>query len=210
MRTASEFETRYPDVVAWIRSHVHYNPFAKSLARALERYRYLTDRQREAVENAISREAGNRATQDAAATSTYNLTRIKDAMDAALDRARADGAQGIKYLRLTFGGLVFSPASFRSRNPGALYVKREKSPGNGIPSKQYLGKFHNGKFYPSQDCMREDLDLIQAASAVEDLAEAARLHGLKTGVCSCCGRELTHPESIARGIGPICAGRFGW
>lgn len=27
------------------------------------------------------------------------------------------------------------------------------------------------------------------------------------GTCARCGRELTDPESIARGLGPVCAGR---
>lgn len=32
--------------------------------------------------------------------------------------------------------------------------------------------------------------------------------GLSTGVCAICGRLLSTPESVARGIGPICAGRY--
>lgn len=32
--------------------------------------------------------------------------------------------------------------------------------------------------------------------------------GHATGWCGICGRELTNPESIARGIGPICAGNI--
>jgi hypothetical protein len=35
-------------------------------------------------------------------------------------------------------------------------------------------------------------------------------YGRATGSCSCCGRELTDPVSIEAGIGPICAGRFGF
>jgi hypothetical protein len=30
------------------------------------------------------------------------------------------------------------------------------------------------------------------------------------GKCGCCGRKLTTPESLDRGIGPECAKRFGW
>lgn len=30
------------------------------------------------------------------------------------------------------------------------------------------------------------------------------------GKCGCCGRTLTTPESLDRGIGPECAKRFGW
>ena len=30
------------------------------------------------------------------------------------------------------------------------------------------------------------------------------------GKCGCCGRKLTTPDSLDRGIGPECAKRFGW
>ena len=38
--------------------------------------------------------------------------------------------------------------------------------------------------------------------------DAARMYGQKTGIC-CCGAELTNAQSIAAGIGPICAGNWG-
>ncbi len=34
--------------------------------------------------------------------------------------------------------------------------------------------------------------------------------GRKTGVCAICGRRLTKPESIRRGMGPTCAARVGF
>lgn len=37
--------------------------------------------------------------------------------------------------------------------------------------------------------------------------DEARAFGQATGVCCCCGRTLTKPESIEAGIGPVCAGR---
>ena len=30
------------------------------------------------------------------------------------------------------------------------------------------------------------------------------------GICACCGRQLIVKESIERGIGPICAERWGF
>lgn len=39
---------------------------------------------------------------------------------------------------------------------------------------------------------------------VEQAAEAGRL----CGVCVVCGRELTDPDSVAAGIGPVCAARL--
>lgn len=36
----------------------------------------------------------------------------------------------------------------------------------------------------------------------------AQAFGVETGVCCVCGAMLTDPDSVARGIGPVCATRF--
>lgn len=41
-------------------------------------------------------------------------------------------------------------------------------------------------------------------------AEQAKAFGDLYGMCMICGRTLTDDDSIARGIGPICAGKMGW
>ena len=38
--------------------------------------------------------------------------------------------------------------------------------------------------------------------------EQAEAFGQRTGICAMCGAVLTNPESVERGIGPICAGKF--
>lgn len=35
-------------------------------------------------------------------------------------------------------------------------------------------------------------------------------YGLQSGVCGRCSSPLTDPQSLARGIGPICIGKLGW
>lgn len=40
--------------------------------------------------------------------------------------------------------------------------------------------------------------------------EAAIRYGKEIGKCAICHRTLTNPDSIERGIGPICADRYGW
>jgi len=47
-------------------------------------------------------------------------------------------------------------------------------------------------------------------SASKDPLTAAIRYGKVSGECSCCGRELTDPQSIDQGIGPVCARKFGW
>ncbi len=49
------------------------------------------------------------------------------------------------------------------------------------------------------------LDLIE-----NDPNKAMTDYGLQSGVCGKCGSPLTNPESLARGIGPICLGKMGW
>lgn len=46
--------------------------------------------------------------------------------------------------------------------------------------------------------------------AADGIEEASARFGKSIGHCGVCGRELTKDESIARGIGPVCAGRMGW
>ena len=46
------------------------------------------------------------------------------------------------------------------------------------------------------------------AWAVENRVEAFSLHGHATGHCGICSRPLSNPESVERGIGPICYGRI--
>lgn len=38
--------------------------------------------------------------------------------------------------------------------------------------------------------------------------EEAQAFGHEFGICMCCGALLTNPESIERGIGPVCATKF--
>lgn len=40
--------------------------------------------------------------------------------------------------------------------------------------------------------------------------QAASDYGHQIGKCGICSRTLTNPESIERGIGPVCAGNAGW
>lgn len=46
------------------------------------------------------------------------------------------------------------------------------------------------------------------ALIAQDHAAASRAYGQHTGVCGVCSRTLTNPESVAAGIGPVCASRL--
>jgi hypothetical protein len=106
---------------------------------------------------------------------------------------------GIKRPKLRLGSFHFSRAPDTGKNAGSIYVKE---------GEQYLGKVSEGQFFPIRECGDErKADVIAIAS---DPSAAAKAYGMRTGSCSCCGRELTNKESIDLGIGPICAEKFGW
>lgn len=56
--------------------------------------------------------------------------------------------------------------------------------------------------------MGEQIRILEKIS--EDPEAAAALYGHELGKCGICHRTLTNPESIERGIGPVCAGKAGW
>ena len=60
---------------------------------------------------------------------------------------------------------------------------------------------------------RGDSVLAQALaillSGKEGAINGLRAYGMESGRCGICGRELTVPESIEMGIGPVCAEKIG-
>jgi hypothetical protein len=117
-----------------------------------------------------------------------------DALRATFDKLRASGLKRIK-LRMT--GFAVKPAPETGKNAGALYVTEGET---------YLGKVIGGRFLRTDACTADVADKV--AALIADPAAAIKATGIETGCCAICGLELTDPESIARGIGPICAERM--
>lgn len=112
--------------------------------------------------------------------------------------------KGAKRLTLRFQGVNIKP----NRDLSALWVtsQTETEEGNYGLQPKYLGKVtRSGLDSRLSDDIKEVL-----MSAANDPLTAAIRYGKVSGECSCCGRELTDPQSIERGIGPICATKFGW
>lgn len=116
---------------------------------------------------------------------------------AMFDRARE---AGLKRRAYRAEGLVITPAAATGRNPGSLYVVR-------ADSDQYIGKVLDGKFQPTRDAGPADSETLRLIAA--NPSQVAKDYGRRTGSCSCCGRELIDPASIAAGIGPVCAAKWG-
>jgi len=116
-----------------------------------------------------------------------DLTLIRQMFDAAREESRSGK------LHFRAGQIQLSLAPSYGRNPGAIYVKR---------GDDYLGKIV-GINYTGKPCP-------ELAVIALDPYKAATQHGNLTGHCACCGLELSDPVSVERGIGPICAAKWGF
>lgn len=72
-----------------------------------------------------------------------------------------------------------------------------------LPNGELVGPFEN----TTSRLTAEQTELVRRLCADPRAAIAAE--GRATGSCCICRRTLTDPESVALGIGPICAGNWG-
>jgi hypothetical protein len=190
------FETDQPARAAWVKANPSFE-FAQAMRQAVEQYGDLTENQGAAVDRLIvkaeQREAERLARIAGAAPINMDL----------IEQAFAKAGASLKRPTLRLPGFVISLAPAHGKNAGALYVKAGAS-----FEAEYLGKIQGGKFERSFRCTPEREQEFRVVAA--DPKEAAIRFGRLTGSCACCGRELTAGESIERGIGPICAGKYGW
>jgi hypothetical protein len=167
--------------IKWIIQHAPVNDFARSLDSYLLKHGTLTDNMLTAVRRNLS----------AAHVDAAGVERIVTAFNNALE-------SGLKQPKMYLGEFTFKLAT-RGANKGAIFVTEGDA---------YLGKVAGGKFMSTRDCSEAQTAAVLKVCA--DPKAAAEAYGKETGRCSCCGRELTDPVSIANNIGPICAKRFGF
>jgi len=188
-----------PAMLAWIDAHpAEYQwlidsntfDFAVSLLASLRKWGKLTDGQLGAVQRILAKKQAQ-AVRHAAAPA-LSLEPVEQAF------AKAQAA-GIKRPKLRLGVFTFSPAPATGVNAGAVYVKEGEI---------YLGKVLGGRLFAAAACTVDQESQIVAVG--QDPLSAAIAYGKEFGKCSVCARTLSDPESIARGIGPVCADRFGW
>ena len=193
-------DDRVSRLVKGLREHVSWNDFASSLVEQYDRKRSLSDRQLDAAERMLAKIAATRAAKAARdeARTQVPVERLS-AIHLMFGRAM-DGGQKRPVYRAA--GLVLSLAPLSGRNSGSIYVKDAETG-------DYFGKIDEHLVYRAVHAAPE-----WAAEALSRIARdpsaAAVEYGRETGRCSCCGRELTNPDSIALGIGPICKDRWGF
>lgn len=191
------FETEHPTAWAWIVARAESFGFAANMRAALEKYGHLTEGQLAAVERLrvgdierAERKAREAAEREAAAP-VLDISKVEAAINQAVQK-------GAKRVMLRLASFKFSPAKATSTNAGAIYVKSV--------SGTYLGKVQGGKFKRSFDC--DAVTEAEIVAVASDPKGAAIRYGREFGQCSCCGRELSDPESIELGIGPVCAAKY--
>ena len=195
-----EWKVANPAEAAWMESSAGKFEFARSMLDALNKYGHLTEKQMATVQRLTVQAAefkAARATEQAARAESAPVVTV-EAIEVAFNNAKQ---AGVKRPKLRLDTFVFSPAGETSNNAGAIYIKNKE---DGL----YLGKVMGGRLFTSRDCTTEAAERIVAVSS--DPKQAAVAYGMKFGACSVCGRALTDSDSIARGIGPICAENYGF
>jgi hypothetical protein len=197
---------------AWILERKEAFGFAQSMFEAVHKFGTLTVGQLNAVRKCVVDDGERALRKAAAAAEAAKAAEAAPVVEAAslekLEAAFAKAkAAGVKWPKLRLDTFVLKPANASGKNAGAIYVtsaERKDDEGKG----EYLGKVMGGKFIKVRACSSDEEARIVAAAS--DPEAAAVAYGQRFGACSVCGRELTDGKSIDRGIGPICAEKFGW
>jgi hypothetical protein len=96
--------------------------------------------------------------------------------------------------------------------PGVTLVGYLSGPDNYSDYTDF-GEVDNGRFKRWYR-FRDNARLLSAATVLgaggdETVLAAAEAYAVESGRCSACGRVLTVPASLHRGLGPVCARKLG-
>jgi hypothetical protein len=190
---------QFPAEASWIERNRGRSNFAAAMEQTLQTFGDLSPNKLAAVQRILAEDAVRNQERQAreADAPTVNTSQI----EAAFEKAN----KLLRWPKLRLANYIFKPAPASSRNAGSLYVKRCASDDQ---EQEYLGRITAGKLIASRDATPEDVARIQELAASP--REAAEKYGRLTGNCAICARPLSRADSVNRGIGPICAERFGW
>ncbi len=203
------FAAAHPEAWAWLlaNSGSPTFEFPAKMVEAVHKFGQLTVGQFQAVERLMARAQERTAQRAVVAQVAAQVTfpNLQAAFDALL-------AKGVRRAQMTAGDLNFSLAGLGGKNPGAVYVK---------DAGEYAGKIVGGTFRPDRTAKA---DLIARLAIVEadpraavvaharmtaERLAAAQANGETLALpCGCCGKTLSDPVSVERGIGPVCAEKW--
>lgn len=186
----SKFTAEHADVLRYLGSCAERWEFARSLLTQFAERGSLTENQLAAAYRAMERDA-QRAQERAAALIAV------EPQGAGLDLSTLpEGRYAVP------GGDTRLKLRVQRPTPpgkwaGWIFVADAAEYGHGNKyGRQPPGKSYSGRLIPELTAILAD---PKAASAA---------YGKLTGSCGICGRHLEDAESVARGIGPICWGKF--
>jgi hypothetical protein len=183
------------DLIAWLSENTHWNDFARSLIDQLFSKGRLSEGQINAAYRIREKTEAKRA--EKAAAKIVDAPKVDISVIEALFGTAHES--GLKKPKLRAYGVQISEAPAHGRNAGALYVKHRG---------EYAGKIVSGRFMATSVATEETRQIVEKLAA--DPKGFTAKAGRDTGICCCCGRELTDPVSVANGIGPICAENWGF
>lgn len=180
----------HADVLAWINKCVNWNDFARSLLKQYQEKGKLSSGQVESVRESILRDA-QREADKAKATAANEPT------GSGLDLSTLpEGTYAVPDGDTRLKVKIERPAA-PSKWAGWVFVSDGAEYGHGQKyGRQAPGKTYSGMIVP---------ELTKIAA---DPRAAAAAYGHLTGRCAMCGKKLEDEQSVARGIGPICFGKF--
>lgn len=211
------FDERNPGLALFLASAASWSSFAASLYGNIQQYGSLTDKQEAAAISMRAKSAARdvernaaRAIQQQEREASVAAVQAAPPMFSRMAEGFLSAGQHLKFPKLelqTEDGLpvVLTRCGMKSKTPGHISI----TDGGDYGSNKYYGRLDpEGRAF-----MRNDAPASVTAVLIEFNAnpqEAVKVQGKRTGNCCCCGRTLTNPASIEAGIGPICAGRWGF
>ena len=197
-----DFKTAHPAEFAWMLANPNFE-FAKSMFDALRKWGSLTEKQLAAVQRCVAREAVRNAEREErkANAPTVDATKIEEAFAHARAKAARPGMKGVwtRPLPLTSGDITVEFQAGKGKWEGTLFVKRDD---------RDIGRIADGKFSANFKCT--DAEQAAVLDCAANPTDAAKAFAKAWSRCCVCGKTLTNDESIGRGMGDVCAAKFGW
>jgi Family of unknown function (DUF6011) len=198
------FKEREPAVFAWLNaetSKARPFEFATAMVEAIAKYGDLTDRQLDTCKRLAAK-----ASQPRASGPALDVTAIEQAFATARQKAARPGQMGVfvKPLILAAGptkeDFAFKTSAGSGKWEGMVFFKSMDD--------RKLGYVKDGRFNRQFACTDTEADavLTVASNPKEGLFAYAKAWSR----CGVCGKGLLNDESIERGIGPICAEKYGF
>jgi ribosomal protein L37AE/L43A len=202
-----EFARDHVEVIDFLVANQEWSEFYRSLHDQLMERGSLSDGQIAAVHRGIEKLAAKRAEKNVERekkSGTVDISRIVAMFERAVTKR---GTKKMSRPILSTAAVTIKPAT---RHEGVLYV-------TSTDSDTYLGKIANGRFEARNAA--SDTTVKELRMICDDPEAAIRSYAVVNGrfengvlveaPCGLCHRLMHDEVSLERGIGPVCAARYG-